>query len=59
MTFLRRLGGTSLLARFGVVSLMLTVAVGVVLASVLSTSIEDRARQQAEDAALIVDICAQ
>ena len=53
MTFLRRMSGTSLLARFGVVSLLLTIAVGVVLASVLSTSIEDRARQQAEDAALM------
>jgi diguanylate cyclase (GGDEF)-like protein len=53
MTFLRRVRGTSLLARFGVISLLLTLAVGTVLASVLSTSIEDRARQQAEDAALM------
>jgi diguanylate cyclase (GGDEF)-like protein len=53
MTLLRRVRGTSLLARFGVVSLLLTIAVGTVLASVLSTSIEDRARQQAEDAALM------
>jgi diguanylate cyclase (GGDEF)-like protein len=53
MTLLRRLRGTSLLARFGAVSLLLTVAVGVVLASALSDAIEDRARQQAEDAALM------
>ena len=52
MTFLRRLRSTSLLTRFGVISLLLTFAVGVVLSSVLSTVIEDRARQQAEDAAL-------
>jgi diguanylate cyclase (GGDEF)-like protein len=53
MTLLRRLRGTTLLARFGVVSLVLTIAVGVVLGSVLSGAIEDRARQQAEDAALM------
>ncbi|HVH95230.1 MAG TPA: EAL domain-containing protein [Nocardioidaceae bacterium] len=53
MTFLRRLRSTSLLTRFGVISLLLTFAVGVVLSSVLSTVIEDRARQQAEDAALM------
>jgi diguanylate cyclase (GGDEF)-like protein len=53
MTLLRRLRGTSLLMRFGVISLLLTIVVGAVLSSVLSTAIEDRARQQAEDAALM------
>ncbi|HLM07886.1 MAG TPA: EAL domain-containing protein [Blastococcus sp.] len=53
MKLLRGMRGTSLLARFGVISLLLTVAVGVVLSSVLRTAIEDRARQQAEDAALM------
>ncbi|HEY0507288.1 MAG TPA: GGDEF domain-containing protein, partial [Blastococcus sp.] len=49
----RRLRESSLLARFGAISLLLTIAVGVVLSSVLSTALEDRARQQAEDAALM------
>src|SRR4051794_31061727 len=49
----RRLRNTSLLARFGAISLLLTIAVGVVLASVLSTALQDRARQQAEDSALM------
>ncbi|TQN41055.1 diguanylate cyclase (GGDEF)-like protein [Blastococcus colisei] len=53
MSLLRRLRGTSLLTRFGAVSLLLTFAVGAVLSSVLSTAIEERARQQAEDAALM------
>jgi diguanylate cyclase (GGDEF)-like protein len=53
MSLLRRLRGTSLLTRFGAISLVLTVAVGAVLSSVLGTVIEDRARQQAEDAALM------
>jgi diguanylate cyclase (GGDEF)-like protein len=53
MTLLRRLRSASLLTRFGVISLLVTVAVGAVLSSVLSTVIEDRARQQAEDAALM------
>jgi diguanylate cyclase (GGDEF)-like protein len=53
MSLLGRLRNTSLLARFGTISLVLTMAVGAVLASVLSTAIEDRARQQAEDAALM------
>ncbi|SEK49154.1 diguanylate cyclase (GGDEF) domain-containing protein [Blastococcus sp. DSM 46786] len=53
MSLLHRLRGTSLLARFGAVSLLLTFAVGAVLSSVLSTAIENRARQQAEDAALM------
>jgi diguanylate cyclase (GGDEF)-like protein len=48
-----RLRDTSLLARFGAIGLLLTIAVGVVLSSVLSTAVEDRARQQAEDAALM------
>ena len=53
MRLLRRLRGTSLLTRFAALSLLLTVAVGGVLSSVLSSVIEDRARQQAEDAALM------
>src|SRR5215218_6608997 len=53
MSLLRRLRGTSLLIRFGVISLLLTLAVGAVLSSMLSTGIENRARQQAEDAALM------
>src|SRR3712207_492248 len=50
---LRRARATSLLTRFAVLSLLLTVAVGVVLSSTLTGVIEDRARQQAEDAALM------
>jgi diguanylate cyclase (GGDEF)-like protein len=53
MRLVRRLRGVSLLARFGVISLLLTVVVGLVLSSVLSRGIENRARQQAEDAALM------
>jgi diguanylate cyclase (GGDEF)-like protein len=53
MSLLRRLHGASMLIRFGGISLLLTLAVGVALSSVLSTAIEDRARQQAEDAALM------
>jgi diguanylate cyclase (GGDEF)-like protein len=53
MSLLRRLRSTSLLTRFGVISLLLTIAVGAVLSSALSTSIADRARQQTEDAALM------
>jgi diguanylate cyclase (GGDEF)-like protein len=48
MSLLRRLRGTSLLVRFGAISLVLTVAVGVLLSSVLSTAITERAREQAE-----------
>jgi diguanylate cyclase (GGDEF)-like protein len=48
MRLLRRVRGTSLLARFGLVSLVLTVAVGVVLSTVLSNAIAERAREQAE-----------
>ena len=53
MWLLRRLRGTSLLTRFAAVSLLITVAVGVFLSALLSTVIEDRARQQTEDAALM------
>jgi hypothetical protein len=53
MWLLGRLRGSSLLTRFGAISLLLTVAVGAFLTSVLSDAIEDRARQQAEDAALM------
>src|SRR5688500_1941651 len=53
MRLLRRLLGTSLLTRFATVSLLMTIAVGVVLSGLLATVIEDRARQQAEDAALM------
>src|SRR3954468_11616415 len=48
MRLLRRLRDTSLLTRFGVISLVLTVAVGVLLSSVLSRSIAERAREHAE-----------
>src|SRR3954467_7033758 len=48
MSPLRRLRGASMLIRFGAISLLLTLAVGVVLSSVLSTAITERARQQAE-----------
>jgi diguanylate cyclase (GGDEF)-like protein len=53
MSLIRRLRGTSLLTRFAAISLLVTLAVGGVLSTVLSTVIEDRARQQAEDAALM------
>ncbi|MCW2699204.1 MAG: putative signaling protein [Blastococcus sp.] len=53
MTLLRRLRNTSLLARFGVISLLLTIAVGMVLASVLSTAVAERAREQAEWTAIV------
>ncbi|HEY0126324.1 MAG TPA: EAL domain-containing protein [Blastococcus sp.] len=53
MSLLRRVRTTSLLTRFGAVSLVLTMAVGAVLSSVLGSAIETRARQQAEDAALM------
>ena len=48
MRLLRRPSATSLLTRFGVVSLLVTVVVGAVLSSVLSNAIAERARQQAE-----------
>jgi diguanylate cyclase (GGDEF)-like protein len=53
MSLLRRLRGTSLLTRFGVISLLLTIAVGGLLASVLSDAIAERARQQAEWTAIV------
>ncbi len=53
MGLLRRLRDTSLLLRFGVISLVLTVAVGVVLSSVLSTAVTERAREQAEWTVLV------
>jgi diguanylate cyclase (GGDEF)-like protein len=45
---LRRLRESSLLVRFGVLGLLLTLGVGIVLAQVLSTAIERRAQEQAE-----------
>jgi diguanylate cyclase (GGDEF)-like protein len=48
MGVVRRLRESSLLVRFGVLSLLLTVVVGLVLAHVLSSAIERRAREQAE-----------
>jgi diguanylate cyclase (GGDEF)-like protein len=53
MNLLRRLRGTSLLMRFGVMSLVLTFAVGAVLSTVLSDAIAERARQQAEWTAIV------
>src|SRR3712207_2206430 len=44
----RRLRESSLLVRFGVLGLLLTVGVGFVLASVLADAIETRAQEQAE-----------
>ena len=48
MYLLRRLRESSLLVRFGVLGLLLTVGVGLVLAHVLSTAIATRAQEQAE-----------
>ncbi|WP_344687081.1 putative bifunctional diguanylate cyclase/phosphodiesterase [Blastococcus jejuensis] len=53
MSLLRRARGLSLLTRFGVASLVLTIAVGFVLSSVLSTAITERAREQAEWTVLV------
>jgi diguanylate cyclase (GGDEF)-like protein len=53
MSFLHRLRNTSLLARFAAISLVLTIAVGMVLSSVLSTAIAERAREQAEWTAIV------
>jgi diguanylate cyclase (GGDEF)-like protein len=53
MSLLRRLPATSLLTRFGVVSLVLTIAVGAVLSSLLSNAIAERAREQAEWTAIV------
>ena len=43
MRLLRHLRGTSLLTRFATLSLLMTIAVGVVLSGLLGTVIEDRA----------------
>ncbi|MCV2490213.1 EAL domain-containing protein [Geodermatophilus sp. YIM 151500] len=48
MALLRRLRTSSLLLRFGVLSLLLTLGVGALLSTVLSRSITERAREQAE-----------
>jgi diguanylate cyclase (GGDEF)-like protein len=48
MRLVRRLQGSSLLARFSVLGLLLTLAVGLVLAHVLSSAILTRAQEQAE-----------
>jgi diguanylate cyclase (GGDEF)-like protein len=53
MSLLRRLRATSLLTRFGVVSLVLTIALGAVLASLLGNAIAERAREQAEWTAIV------
>jgi diguanylate cyclase (GGDEF)-like protein len=53
MSIVRRLQNTSLLVRFAAISLLLTMAVGVVLASVLSDAISERAREQAEWTAIV------
>jgi diguanylate cyclase (GGDEF)-like protein len=53
MGLLRRLRAPSLLTRFGVISLVLTLAVGYVLSSVLSTAVTERAREQAEWTVLV------
>jgi len=48
MDLVRRLRGSSLLVRFAVLGLLLTVGVGLVLAHVLTSAIENRAQEQAE-----------
>ncbi len=53
MSLFRRLRATSLLTRFGVVSLVLTIALGAVLSSLLSNAIAERAREQAEWTAIV------
>src|SRR3954451_11041016 len=47
MESIRRVRGAGLLARFAVISAVLTVAVGLVLSQVLSSAIAERAREQA------------
>jgi diguanylate cyclase (GGDEF)-like protein len=42
-----------MLIRFGAISLLLTLVVGVVLSSVLSTAVTERARQQAESTVIV------
>src|SRR4051812_6616154 len=48
MESIRRFRGSRLLARFAVISAALTIAVGLVVAQVLSAAIAQRAREQAE-----------
>ena len=48
MRLVRLLRESSLLARFGVLGLLLTAGVGLILAHVLSSAIENRAQEQAE-----------
>jgi diguanylate cyclase (GGDEF)-like protein len=48
MRLIRRLQGSSLLARFSVLGLLLTLGVGLVLAHVLSSAIVTRAQERAE-----------
>src|SRR3954452_17078385 len=48
MESIRRVRGSGLLARFAVISAVLTIAVGLVLSQVLSSAIAHRAREQAE-----------
>src|SRR4051794_4423353 len=48
MEWIRRIRGAGLLARFAVISAVLTAAVGLVLSQVLSSAIAQRAREQAE-----------
>jgi diguanylate cyclase (GGDEF)-like protein len=48
MESIRRVRGSGLLARFAVISAVLTIAVGLVLSQVLSSAIAQRAREQAE-----------
>ncbi|HYH25153.1 MAG TPA: EAL domain-containing protein [Blastococcus sp.] len=53
MTLLGRLRSASLLARFGALTLVLTVGLGAVLGWLLSNAISDRAREQAEWTAIV------
>jgi diguanylate cyclase (GGDEF)-like protein len=48
MSLLGRVRGASMLVRFGAISLLLTLTVGLALSWVLSTAITERAREQAE-----------
>src|SRR3954447_7036491 len=48
MEWIRRVRGSGLLARFAVISAVLTIEVGLVLSQVLSSAIAQRAREQAE-----------
>jgi diguanylate cyclase (GGDEF)-like protein len=53
MTLLRRIRSASLLIRFGVISLLVTIAVGAALSSVLSNLMAERARERAESAVTV------